>query len=92
MGEEYYVLVQMKTLKYMTRMIRESYNVDLEDLRGVFDSIIRDEENHLQLLAKMRKFMIGQQVIKVETRPAFKYTNPDAWRKPLPDSVFEGAT
>jgi len=27
-GEEYYILVQLKTLQYMTREIREIYNVD----------------------------------------------------------------
>jgi hypothetical protein len=32
-GEEYYILVQLKTLQYMTREIHEIYNVDLEDLR-----------------------------------------------------------
>ena len=91
MSEEYHILVHMKTLKYMTKLIRESYNVDFEDLKDVFETIIRDEETHLELLAKMKKFMAGQQLKKTETAPAFKYENPDAWRKPLPDSVYEDA-
>jgi len=91
MGEEYYALVRMKTLQAMTGLIRESYNVDLEDLKDVFETIIRDEETHLELLAKMKKFLAGQQVKKVETAPAVRYENPDAWREPVPDSVYEGA-
>jgi predicted mannosyl-3-phosphoglycerate phosphatase (HAD superfamily) len=91
MGEEYYALARMKTLQRMTELIRESYNVDLEDLRDVFETIIKDEEIHLELLAKMKKFLAGQQVKKVDTAPAIKYENPDAWRRPVPDSVYEGA-
>jgi hypothetical protein len=39
----------------------------------------------------MKKFLAGQQVKKVDTVPAIKYENPDAWRRPVPDSVYEGA-
>jgi rubrerythrin len=91
MGEEYYTLVRMKTLQQMTGLIRERYNVDLEDLKDVFETIIKDEETHQELLAKMRKFVAGQQVKKVNTAPAVRYENPDAWRRPMPDSVYEGA-
>jgi rubrerythrin len=91
MGEEYYTLVRMKTLQQMTGLIRERYNVDLEDLKDVFETIIKDEETHQELLAKIKKFVAGQQVKKVDTSPIFKYENPDAWRRPMPDSVYEGA-
>jgi len=92
MGEEYLVLVQMKTLQRMTGMIRESYNVDLEDLVDVFETMSRDEETHLEILAKMEKFIVGRQAKKTDTAPAVRYENPDAWRKPLPNSVYEGAS
>lgn len=91
MGEEYFALVQMKTLQHMTGLIRESYNVDLEDLVDVFETMSRDEETHLELLAKMKKFVVGKQVKKADTAPAVRYENPDAWRKPLPDSIYESA-
>ncbi|MGA3192523.1 MAG: ferritin-like domain-containing protein [Candidatus Bathyarchaeia archaeon] len=91
MGEEYYTLVRMKTLQQMTGLIRERYNVDLEDLKDVFETIIKDEETHQELLAKMKKFVAGQQAKKVDTAPIFRYENPDAWRKPMPDSVYEDA-
>ncbi|MGB8780009.1 MAG: ferritin-like domain-containing protein [Candidatus Bathyarchaeia archaeon] len=91
MGEEYYALARMKTLQRMTELIRESYNVDLKYLKDVFETIIKDEEIHLELLAKMKKFLAGQQVKNVDTAPAVRYKNPDAWRRPMPDSVYEGA-
>ena len=89
MGEEYYALARMKTLQAMTALIRESYNVNLEDLRDVFETIIKDEEIHLELLAKMKKFLAGQQVKKVDTTPAVRYENPNAWRIPASNSVYE---
>jgi len=49
-GEEYYILVQLKTLQYMTREIREIYNVDLEDLKDILETIIRDEETQRTLV------------------------------------------
>ncbi|MGD0494696.1 MAG: ferritin family protein [Candidatus Bathyarchaeia archaeon] len=49
-GEEYYILIQLKTLQYTTREIRETYNVDLEDLKGILETIIRDEETHRELV------------------------------------------
>ena len=91
MGEEYYTLVRMKTLQQMTALIRDRYNVDLEDLKDVFETIIKDEEIHQDLLVKMKKFLAGQQVKKLDTAPTVRYENPDAWRRPIPDSVYEGA-
>jgi rubrerythrin len=82
MGEEYSALVQMKTLQQLTALIRESYNVDLEYLRIAFETIIRDEKTHLELLAKMKKCVVGQQMKKADTSPAVRHENPDAWRSP----------
>jgi len=77
-SEEYYILVQLKTLQYMTKEIREIYNVDLEDLKDVLETIIRDEEIHIELLSKMKKILVGKE--KQEDRtPKFKYQTPDAW-------------
>ena len=58
--EEYYILVQVKTLKFMTKEIRELYNIDLEDLAGILESILRDEEMHTELLSKMKKMLEGE--------------------------------
>ena len=91
-GEEYFILVQMKTLEYMTREIHEMYNVQLQDMKNVFEAIIRDEETHKELLLKMERFLVKDKKKAKETKPLLKYQNPDAWSKPLPGSIYEGAT
>jgi len=88
-GEEYYILVQLKTLQYMTREIREVYNVDLEDLKDILENIIREEETHRELLSKMKKILIGQEKQTEDIAPAVKFKNPDSWSGPMPDSFCE---
>jgi len=88
---KYYILVQLKTLQYMTKEIRETYNVDLEDLKDVLETIIRDEETHRELLLKMKKILVGKEKQKEDRAPKFKYQNPDAWSRVMPDSVYENA-
>lgn len=78
-GEEYYILIQLKTLQYMTREIREIYNVDLEDLKDILETIIRDEETHRELLSKMKKILVGEEKQTEDIAPAIKYKNPNAW-------------
>ena len=90
-GEEYFVLVQTKTLEYMTGEIYKRYNVQLKDMKDIFEVIIRDEETHKELLSKIRRFLAKDEKKSEETEPAFKYQNPDAWSKPRPDSVYENA-
>jgi rubrerythrin len=91
LGEEYYMLVQMKTLQYMTKQIRESYDVDLEDLKSTFEGIIQDEEKHGELLSKIKKILAPKENKAKDNTPEVRYTNPDAWTRPLPDSVYENA-
>lgn len=91
-GEEYFVLVQMKTLEYMTKEINEIYNVQLKDMKEIFEVIIRDEGTHKELLSKMQRFLTKDEKKTEDTKPGFKYQNPDAWSKPHPDSVYENAT
>jgi rubrerythrin len=90
-GEEYYILVQLKTLQYMTKEIREIYNVDLEDLKDILETIIKDEETHRELLSKMKKILVGEERQTKDIAPAVKYNNPDAWSRPMPNSFFENA-
>jgi len=88
--DEYHILVQLKTLQYMTREIREIYNVDIKDLKDILTVIIRDEETHRKLLSKMKKILIGKEEERIEDKaPAFKYQNPDAWSRAKPNSVYE---
>jgi len=90
-GEKYHILVQLKTLQYMTREIRETYNVDIKDLKEILAVIIRDEETHRKLLSKMKKILVGEEEQTEDKAPAFKYQNPDAWSRAMPDSVYEDA-
>ena len=89
-GEEYHILVQLKTLQYMTSEIREMYNVDIKDLKDILEIIIRDEETHRKLLSKMKKILVGNEEERIEDiAPAFKNQNPDAWSIAKPNSVYE---
>jgi len=90
-GEEYYILVQLKTLQYMTREIRETYNVDIKDLRDILATIISDEETHRKLLSKMKKILSGKEEQTEDTAMTVKYKNPDAWSRAMPDSIYENA-
>jgi len=90
-AEEYYILTQLKTLEYMTREIREIYNVDLEDLKDILETIIRDEETHRELLSKMKKILVGKERQTKDIAPAIKYKNPNAWSRSMPDSICEDA-
>jgi len=90
-AEEYYILVQLKTLQYMTREIREIYNVDLEDLKDILETIIRDEETHRELLSKMKKILVGEEKQTEDKAPVVKYKNPNSWSRSMPESFCENA-
>ena len=90
-GEEYYILVQLKTLQYMTREIREIYNVDLEDLKDILETIIRDEEIHRELLSKMKKILLREEKQTEDIAPAVRYTNLGSWSRSMPNSICEKA-
>jgi rubrerythrin len=65
------------------------YNVDIKDLKDILAIIIRDEETHRKLLSKMKKILVGKEEQIEDKAPAFKYQNPNAWSKAMPDSVYE---
>jgi rubrerythrin len=79
MGKEYYMLVQLKTLQFMTKEIRELYDVDLEDLRDIFEEMIKDEERHAELLGTIRRILGPHEQKKNENAPLVRYQNPDSW-------------
>jgi rubrerythrin len=90
-AEKYHILVQLKTLQYMTREIREVYNVDIRDMKDILAVIIKDEETHRKLLSKMKKILVGKEEQTEDKAPAFKYENPDAWSREMPDTIYENA-
>ena len=63
----------------MARELSEIYNLDVKDLRGILNIIIRDEEIHRKLLSKMKRILVGKEKQTEDIAPVFKYTNPDAW-------------
>jgi rubrerythrin len=78
LSEEYFVLVQLKTLEYMTKEIAQIYKVDLEGLKNIFELIIKDEENHREILNSIEELFATEQVLKDNT-PVVKYQHPEAW-------------
>ena len=88
LGEEYYIFVQMKTLQLMAKEINQLYGVDLEKIKKVFESIIRDEEHHREILATI-KDIVSKKLTKKDNTPKVKYQNPDAWIQPLPPTTYD---
>ena len=87
LGEEYHIFVQMKTLQLMGKDINQLYNINLDSIKKVFESIIRDEEHHREILGTI-KGIIGDKPITNENTPKVKYRNPDAWVHSLPQTTY----
>ena len=88
LGEEYYIFVQMKTLQLMVKEINQLYNIDLDKIKKVFESIIRDEEHHREILATI-KDIITEDSVEQDNTPKVKYPNPDAWIHSLPPTTYD---
>ena len=80
LGEDYFILIQLKTLQFMVKEIQKTYNVDLENLRSIFQSIIDDEERHMQIVRTIEEPIPQeeQEILSIDA-PLVKYQNPDAW-------------
>ena len=87
MGEEYFMLVQMKTLERMSKIINEEYSVDLTKVKSIFLKIIQDEERHIEVLETIKQMTADKEL--ADTAPFVKYRNPDSWFKPKLSSVYE---
>ena len=88
LGEEYYIFVQMKTLQLMVKEINRFYNINLDEIKNVFESIIRDEEHHREILATI-KDIITEDSVEQDNTPKVKYQNPDAWIHSLPPTTYD---
>jgi rubrerythrin len=87
LAEEYYILVQMKTLQFMVKEINQLYEINLESVKRIFESIIRDEERHRDLLDTIQG-IIGDSSIEEDNTPKVKYQNPDSWIGSLPPATY----
>ncbi len=77
-GEEYYILVQMKTLQFLTKEINQLYNISLEKVKNVFEGIIRDEEHHQELIETLKELGAPKPEAQDFT-PIVKFQSPDRW-------------
>jgi hypothetical protein len=79
LGEESYMLIQLKTFVAMTPQIRRLYGVHLENFINLLYVIATDEEAHIEMLEQF-KLLIDEKLCKKEGRaPNVKYKNPDSW-------------
>jgi rubrerythrin len=86
LGEEYFVLVQMQTLKHLTKEINERYNISLDNVRSVFESIISDENRHIELLGTLKE--LAKPIEKdLDNTPMVRYQSPDNWRSYSPPNM-----
>lgn len=75
------LIVQLKTLRYMSKEISQSYGVDLESLEDIFDLLIGAEETDSMVLMALK----GPSENPASVTPSglfVKYTNPDRWYQP----------
>jgi rubrerythrin len=87
-GEEYYLFVQMKTLQLMAKMINQLYSINVENIKKVFVSIIKDEERHREILVTIKN-VIEENLKEHNNIPKVKYQNPDVWVRSLPPSTYD---
>jgi hypothetical protein len=79
LGEESYMLIQLKTFAAMAPQICRLYGVHLENFGTLLHSIATDEEAHIKMLENI-KIAIDKKLRKKEGRaPNVKYKNPDSW-------------
>jgi len=76
------LLVQLKTLRFMSKEISEAYNVDIETLNSILELVIEDEETDTQVLTHIKDFFVKKPEEAIDGTPTTKYTNPDKWYRP----------
>jgi rubrerythrin len=69
----------MKNLEYLTKEINQLYSVELDSIREIINSIIRDEEHHRELLSTIKHLIEKSEASKLDNTPLVKFQNPDAW-------------
>ena len=84
MGEEYFILIQMKTLERMTEFINREHAIDLMKVKSIFLKIIEDEERHIEILETIKQMTADKK--QESNTPFVKFQNPDAWFQATPPS------
>jgi rubrerythrin len=86
LGEEYYILVQMQTMKHLTKEINERYNINLDNVKSIFESIISDENHHIELLGTLKELAKPMET-DLDNTPLVQYQSPDNWRNYAPPNM-----
>jgi rubrerythrin len=86
MGEEYYILVQAKTFEFLTKEIRQVYGVNLQSLKHILQKVIKDEEEHMRLLATIKEMLVKRELKRQHNDPEVRYQSPDAWIRSIPST------
>jgi len=82
MSEEYYMLVQVKTVQMMMTEINQMYNINLYNVRDIFMNIINDEDRHREILETIKQMTVKKE--QVSNSPFVKFQNPDGWIQGTP--------
>ncbi len=76
-------LVELKTLRFLSKEISETYNVDLEVLNDIFELLIEDENTDTQILMTIKDVYSRKPETAADRTPAVRYTDPDMWNRPV---------
>ena len=87
LGEEYYIFVQMQTLTFLMKEINQVYDINLNNLKSIFESIIKDEEHHREILDIIKELFAQKEKKEEDENPMVKYLNPDSWSRSLPPNT-----
>lgn len=84
LSEEYSILLKFENLQYIVDEISLSARVDSETLERVFSIIVKDKENHRNLLIDILYRLSVREMEKAgDNTPVTKYQNPDKWNETL---------
>ncbi len=82
--EKYSVLVQPRILQFVVTEISRLLPADLETLKSVFEIIIKDKENHRDILIAIIYYFATRKLEETrDNTPMVRYQNPNGWSRPL---------
>jgi rubrerythrin len=82
--EKYSVLVQPRILQFVVAEISRLLPADLETLKSVFEIIIKDKENHRDILIAIIYYFATRKLEETkDNTPIVRYQNPNGWSRPL---------
>jgi len=82
-GAVQYLLVQAETFLFMSNEISRLYGMELSKFDELLNEIVRDIEEHIEVLETIKRTLLKEQNKNQEKHPVFKYQNPDAWITPI---------